>query len=105
MMRKLPVALLGMTLFLFAPTVVSAASVCVAGVMEMDIDQDINVTYSEGALNVTGAEGLTLEVIALTGKKVMSQAIVSPSQRIELNIPKGCYIVKVGNMVRKISIR
>ena len=26
-------------------------------------------------------------------------------QAIEINLPKGCYIVKVGKVVRKISIR
>ena len=63
------------------------------------------VTYSEGVLCVTGAEGCTLEVISLTGKRVLEERITSPAQKIELNIPKGCYIVKVGKAVRKVSVR
>ena len=35
----------------------------------------------------------------------MEEQIASPAQKFELNIPKGCYIVKVGNVVRKISVR
>lgn len=63
------------------------------------------ITYSEGTLLVVGAEGSTLEVVSLTGKRVMEEQINSPAQKIELNIPKGCYIVKVGNVVRKVSVR
>jgi hypothetical protein len=44
-------------------------------------------------------------VVSLTGKRVMEERISSPAQQIELNIPKGCYIVKVGDVVRKVSVR
>ena len=46
-----------------------------------------------------------LMISALTGKKVMDVKVESPAQKIELNIPKGCYIVKVGKVVRKVSVR
>ena len=68
-------------------------------------EQEADVVYANGALLVTGAEGCTLEVVSLTGKKVLSVEISSPAQKIELNIPKGCYIVKVGKVVRKVSVR
>lgn len=56
-------------------------------------------------LYVTGASDQTLEVVSLTGKPVASVKIDSPAQRIELNnLPKGCYVVKVGKVVRKISV-
>ena len=87
------------------PMSVSAAPAYFAGVMEMAQDQDVNITYSEGTLFVTGCEGQTLEIVSLTGKKIMDVKIESPAQKIELNIPKGCYIVKVGKVVRKVSIR
>ena len=63
------------------------------------------ITYSEGSLLVVGAEGCRLEVVSLTGKRVIDDVIKSPAQKIELNIPKGCYIVKVGDVVRKVSVR
>ena len=34
-----------------------------------------------------------------------SVSIDSPAQRIDLNVPKGCYILKVGKVVRKVSLR
>ena len=48
---------------------------------------------------------MELEVISLTGRKVLTIAIDSPVQRVDLNLTKGCYIVKVGDTARKISIR
>ena len=64
-----------------------------------------SISYAEGVLSVAGAEGHVLEVISLTGKRVLEERISSPAQRFELNIPKGCYIVKVGDVVRKVSVR
>ena len=64
-----------------------------------------SISYAEGTLSVTGAEGQVLEVISLTGKRIMEERISSPAQRFELNIPKGRYIVKVGDVVRKVSVR
>ena len=73
--------------------------------MSAQQEQEIVIQYSEGVLYVTGAENQQLEVVALTGRKVLSQKIESPAQKIELNIPKGCYIVKIGDVVRKISVK
>lgn len=66
---------------------------------------EVSVTYTQGYLYVNDAEGKTLEIVSLTGRKVMEEQINSPAQKIELSIPKGCYIVKVGSVVRKISVR
>ena len=71
------------------PMSVSAASAYYAGVMEMAQEQDVNINFSEGTLLVTGCEGQTLEIVSLTGKKIMDVKIESPAQKIELNIPKG----------------
>ena len=37
--------------------------------------------------------------------KVLTVNIESPAQRVDLNIPKGCYILKVGKVVRKVQVR
>ena len=66
---------------------------------------EVSVTYTQGYLYVNDAAGKTLEIVSLTGRKVMEEQINSPAQKIELSIPKGCYIVKVGSVVRKISVR
>ena len=41
----------------------------------------------------------------MAGVKVMSIKVEGQDKKYELNLPKGCYIVKVGKTVRKISIR
>ena len=105
MVRRLLIFVLSVMCLSLAPMAVSAAPAYMAGVMEMYAEQEADVVYSNGALLVTGAEGCTLEVVSLTGKKVLSVEISSPAQKIELNIPKGCYIVKVGKVVRKVSVR
>lgn len=105
MIRRLLVISLSMFITWLTPTDVSASPSYLAGVMEMAVDNEPTISYSDGVLTVTGAEGQTLEIISLTGKKVMAMEIESPAQKIELNIPKGCYIVKVGKVVRKVSIR
>ena len=66
---------------------------------------NISITVEGRTLNVSGADGMVLEVVSLTGRKVATVKIEAPSQRVELNVPKGCYILKVGTVVRKVSIR
>ena len=68
-------------------------------------DREITIAVQQSTLLVSNAQGETLQVVSLTGNKVMEVKIESPSQRIELDVPKGCYIVKVGKVVRKIAIR
>ena len=68
-------------------------------------DREITIAVQQSTLLVNNAQGETLEVVSLTGNKVLEVKIESPSQRIELDVPKGCYIVKVGKVVRKIAIR
>ena len=104
MMRKLLHISAILALLLVSPVSASAAPNYEAGVLEYR-DLEPSVTYAQGILYVNGGEGKTLEFISLTGRKVMEEQIDSPAQKFELNIPKGCYIVKVGNVVRKISVR
>ena len=94
-----------MALSCLVPVSANAAPAYSAGVMEMAVEQDVTITFSDGFLTVIGAEGQTLEIVSLTGKKIMDVKVESPAQKIELNIPKGCYIVKVGKVVRKVSVR
>jgi len=93
-----------LTPFLSAPASVSAAKVYEVGLTSFP-EGEITITYSQGFLYVNGGEGKMLEVVSLTGRRVLEQQIDSPAQKIELSIPKGCYIVKVGSVVRKIAVR
>ena len=67
-------------------------------------ESQVGISVSGQTAYVTGAQGETLEVVSLTGRLVMTAKIDSPNQRVELNIPKGCYILKVGKVVRKIQV-
>ena len=92
------------TLTLMAPQAVKAND-AVMPALEQTIDEDIAISISGQTVTISGAQGQTLEVISLTGSRVMSAKIESPSQRIDLNVPKGCYILKIGKVVRKVTVR
>ena len=63
------------------------------------------LTVKGTKVHVTGANGENLEIFNLTGIKVATLFIDSADKSFNLNLPKGCYILKVGEVVRKISIR
>jgi hypothetical protein len=100
--------LLILTSALFLNLGVFAASPMVTemGVAEM-VEQERAITLSiEGnSVQVTGANGMILEVVSVTGRHVANIKIENPAQRVELNLPKGCYILKVGKVVRKVTLR
>ena len=104
MKKKLLILSLMFTLTVATPLAVAAAEYY-SPAIEQAIDEDINVTVTGQTVNVSGAQGQTLEVVSLTGRKVLTVKIESPAQKVELNIPKGCYILKIGKVVRKVSIR
>ena len=67
--------------------------------------QTIAVSINESTLHVTGANGQTLYIYNVAGVRVMSIKVEGADKYYELNLPKGCYIVKVGKVVRKISLK
>ena len=93
------------TSFALTMPVVKAAANAEPAPLEQAQDEDITISVSGQTVLVNGAQGKTLEVISLTGRQVFTVKIDSPSQRIELNVPKGCYILKIGKVVRKVAIR
>ena len=86
-----------------SPTAALAAEMELAAVDQAD--SQIGISISGAIVSITGAQGETLEVVSLTGRQVMAVKIDSPAQRVELNVPKGCYILKIGKVVRKIQVR
>ena len=92
------------TLTLMAPQAMYASEAEMPA-LEQTIVEDINITISGQTVTISGAQGQTLEVISLTGRRVMAAKIESPAQRIDLNVPKGCYILKIGKVVRKVTVR
>ena len=72
------------------------------------IDNDFDaptISISESTLRVTGANGQVLYIYNVAGVCVQSVKIDGHDKKIELNLPKGCYIIKVGKVVRKVSIK
>ena len=104
MTKRLLIFSMALSLMLAAPSFVRAGEMEMAPA-EQTIEEDISITVNGQSVTISGAQGRTLEVVSLTGRCVMTVKIDSPSQRIELNVPKGCYILKIGKVVRKVAIR
>ncbi len=67
--------------------------------------QQVSITVSTGGvLHISGANGQVLQVYNVLGVKVASIKVEGNDKRIELPLKSGCYIVKVGDVVRKISV-
>lgn len=66
----------------------------------------VTMTFSANIARISNAEGQTLDIYNLAGVKIDSYRIDSEEKVVSLSkLPKGCYILKVGNVVRKVSIR
>lgn len=72
--------------------------------IENDV-QTVSVVVNGSSVRVGGANGMTLYVYNITGLRVKAVAIDSSDKQFDLDLPKGCYILKVGKVVRKISIK
>ncbi|MBQ3769041.1 MAG: T9SS type A sorting domain-containing protein [Prevotella sp.] len=104
MTKRLLILSLAVSMMLSVPVLVKAAEAEMLQT-EQTLDDDITISVNGQWVTVTGAQGLTLEVVSLTGRQIKTIKIESPAQRIELNIPKGCYILKIGKVVRKVAVR
>lgn len=89
----------------FSMPLAAATMVMEMGVAEQVEEPQPTILVDKNAVTVQGGSGMMLEVVSLTGKAVASFKIESPAQRVELNLPKGCYILKVGKTVRKVTLR
>jgi hypothetical protein len=67
--------------------------------------ENITISVSESTLHVAGANGMVLDIYNLAGVRVLSFKVEGADKHYELNLPKGCYIVKIGKVVRKVSIQ
>ena len=101
-MTKRLLLMFGMAGFLLAVPNMAKANEAVEIVEQ--VEQSISVAFYNGVLHVSGANGQTLQIYNVTGVRIMSFRVEGNDKRYELSLPKGCYIVKVGKVVRKISI-
>lgn len=75
----------------------------VAAGPEQDLQQ-VQITVKDGSMTISGANGQTAQIYNLTGTLVAQVKIDSQDKTLDLGL-KGCYIVKVGKVVRKINIK
>lgn len=102
MKKKYITLILLFTLFLPAVTPAYAfADMPSVGMMD---ELAPSITVRGNQLTVQHAEGMVLEIYNLAGLKVGSFKVESSEQSISTSLPKGCYILKLGKLVRKISI-
>jgi hypothetical protein len=69
------------------------------------MQQAVNIAVNGSSIHITGANGQNLIIYNITGVIVQSFKVEGTDKHYDLNLPKGCYIIKVGKTVRKISIR
>lgn len=55
-------------------------------------------------LRVTNATNQTILIYDISGAPIKKIKVDGADKVYELNLRKGCYIVKVGNVVRKVSV-
>lgn len=90
------------TLLLCVPAV-SKANTAIE-VIENDLE-DVAISVKSSTVYVKNANGEMLYVYNVAGVRVVSIKVDGQDRHYDLNLPKGCYIVKVGKKVRKVSIK
>jgi hypothetical protein len=66
--------------------------------------ETVTLTIQDNKAHITNAYGNTLEIYNLTGVRVARIRIEGNDRQIALNLTRGCYIMKVGKVVRKVTI-
>lgn len=65
----------------------------------------ISITYAQNRIHVEGAKvGSILNVYDLSGNKCMSVRITSDEVDINCNVPNGVYVVRLGNVSKKVVL-
>ena len=64
-----------------------------------------NITVNGGSIRVSGANGKIMYVHNLAGVRIHSIKVEGADRTYDLNLSKGCYIIKVGTTVRKVSLK
>lgn len=69
-----------------------------------ELQNEIKVLVKGNTIRVTGAAGCTLEVYSITGARLKSVRISANDETVNPGVPRGCYIIKVGDVVRKVNL-
>lgn len=99
----LSIMTLAATMMIAAPAQGLAATSAVE-MIDFDV-QDISVTYANGVMHITGANGMVVKVYNLAGIAVKSFMVEGQDKRISMPLSDGVYIIKVGpSFTRKITV-
>ena len=73
------------------------------------IDQDAQATVisqtTNNTLHIVNANGDMVSIYNVAGKCIKTFRVEGQDRQYELNLPKGIYIVKVGNTARRIIVK
>lgn len=103
-MRKYTRLLLLALFLVMMPAVNAAAAVVYESPQEVNDFEEVRITLNGANLRVQNGSGMSVEIYNITGVKVADYRIDSNDKTIRLELNRGCYIIKVGKTVRKISI-
>lgn len=92
--------------FIMALSLAPTSAVSAASILELiEVEQQVQITIVDNVIHVSGANGQVMHIYNVAGVRVMSAKVDGIDKRFDYNLPKGCYIVKVGKTARKISIK
>lgn len=98
--------LLHIFIFLFTFTVSSISADARRAIEISEVGQSaVTLTVLNGSeVRVTGANGMILTVYNVAGVRVAAFKIDSPDKIVNMGLARGIYIVKIGDVVRKIFV-
>lgn len=105
MIKRLLILTISALMLIAVPQTVMAQSVQQKSNIENE-QFPISVSVSVSTVHIKNADKMVLEVYNIAGVKVATYRIDSPDKTIDFNdMPKGCYILKIGKFVRKVNIK
>lgn len=94
-----------LTLFFVLATISFAFSQDGQKAVEVNELPTISISDTNRLTVQNAKQGDVLQLFSIVGVKVFETKMESSSKELTLNVPKGYYIVKVSNMVRKIVVK
>lgn len=64
---------------------------------------EVKIEVDGRNIRIVGAAGMVLEVFNVTGQRVAVYKIEGAEKTVQLGVPRGCYILRVGKATRKVS--
>lgn len=66
-------------------------------------EDEIAISIHNNIIHVTGANGQMMYVYNVAGIRVAAIKVEGNDKQYSLNLARGCYIIKIGKTVRKVS--